>query len=269
MYIFDLDGTLYEGSAHFDYYADLIKQELPAEWQHAFTREYEKMKAGEHAVKIGRAYDPVLDQIVEVDPFTKNISAVYTWDGTPVTGSAYEGKAAAFDVETLAAIGDGWWYVYACAKHFGAENIEENYQRTKEYMASEKFDWETIDGLPQFLQELRQHSALILVTNSDLEDASRILKELGLGGIFHEIHSSAGKPKHTERIFQKIVQMHKKHPENVYAVGDNFINDVAPALALGMQGVLISPEKTVREHPNLTQVKQLKDWTALHQAAGK
>lgn len=265
MYIFDIEGTLYEGSAHFDYYANLLKEELSSERQAAFMREYEKMKAGEHTVKIGRAYDPVKDQIIVVDPFEKVVSAVYTWEGETVAGSEYEGKSAAFNFEMLVAIGDGWWLPYACARHFGITNIEGNYQRAKEHMASSSFMWNTVAGLPDFLQQLKQHHELILVTNSDLEDASRMLKELGLGGIFHEIHSSAGKPKHTERIFQKIMTMHKKAPENVYSIGNNFINDIAPALTLGMNGVLISPQEEEMTHPKLTQVKRLKEWMEFHQ----
>ena len=102
MYIFDLDGTLYEGTAHFDYYAALMKQELPAEWQRAFARDYEKMKRGEHAVKIGTAYDTEQDTILEVDPFTSRITAVKSWSGEELAWVRLKPRTAESDFESVA-----------------------------------------------------------------------------------------------------------------------------------------------------------------------
>ncbi|WP_052364174.1 hypothetical protein [Geomicrobium sp. JCM 19037] len=48
--IFDLDGTLYEDTDHFDHYAKRLSEELPEQKRANFFQDYDDMKKGNHAV---------------------------------------------------------------------------------------------------------------------------------------------------------------------------------------------------------------------------
>ncbi|NJP36789.1 HAD family hydrolase [Alkalicoccus luteus] len=258
MYIFDLDGTLYEGTAHFDYYAALMKQELPAEWQKAFERDYEQMKRGEHAVKIGTAYDTEQDTILEVDPFTSRITAVKSWSGEKLDASMYTDGPQEFDFEQIVAIGDGWWLPFACARHYGIRDCQPFYHETKRFMGTESFQLKKIEGLPAFLKQLSDVFPTVLVTNSDAEDTNRLLGELNMRSIFHKVVPSAGKPAATATLFEELINEFGHMPQTVTSVGDNLMNDVAPALRLGMRGVFIGT--SVKSGDRLEQAETMSEW---------
>ncbi len=78
--VFDLDGTLYEDTHHFDYYAKRIEEKLPKEKRQAFRNDYRAVLSGQHPLKIGRIYDTENDFILTLkDNFVEN---AYRWDGT-------------------------------------------------------------------------------------------------------------------------------------------------------------------------------------------
>src|SRR5690606_4423892 len=82
--IFDLDGTLYEDTEHFQYYAELLKKQLNKDVQERFMHEYEKMVAGNHIVSIGKVYDVLRDYILKIDMDFSNVLSAWTWDGQPL-----------------------------------------------------------------------------------------------------------------------------------------------------------------------------------------
>ncbi len=79
--IFDLDGTLYEGTEHFDYYAKLLQEKVTPALRDEYLQEYEAMKAGKHLVSIGKIYDVARDLILTIDSLTFEVSAAYRWSG--------------------------------------------------------------------------------------------------------------------------------------------------------------------------------------------
>ncbi len=262
VFVFDLDGTLYEGTDHFDYYAERLLLDVSSENKAAFRADYEKMKAGEHPVKIGKAYDVERDTILTLDPFTLKVVKAEAWDGEEWSedqkNEVYSGQLS-FDFETMIAIGDGWWLPFVAAKHYGVQKCYPRYVETKEYMVTEQFQLEQIAGVRQGLETLKQSKKIVLVTNSDIDDVGRLLKELDLDGIFQHIVTSAKKPSRTEEIFKQIIEQYEVKPEEVVSVGDNFINEIAPALQMGMKAIYIDPLQGDLTHEQLKVVKSLGD----------
>ncbi|MFC3523137.1 hypothetical protein ACFOLK_00405 [Marinococcus halophilus] len=60
--IFDLDGTLYEDTEHFDYYAERLGAFIPEKERTTFFTEYDAVQKGERALQIGTAYDAEKDR---------------------------------------------------------------------------------------------------------------------------------------------------------------------------------------------------------------
>jgi len=262
LYIFDLDGTLYEGKDHFDYYAQLLMDQVTPANRPLFWNDYEKMKAGDHLIAIGKAYDVENDLAVTIDPITLKVVEAHDWNGQKVANieDIYRNSPVNFDFDHFVAIGDGWWLPFACAKHYGVSNCHPYYLKTKEYMVSDQFKLEAIPHLREFLLMLKKTEHIVLMTNSDKEDVLRLLKELNLNNVFDHVISSAKKPSRTKDIFVELQEMYQLPFYQLVSIGDNFLNEIAPALLLGMKAVYISehPHKTVDE--NLQQVQNISEW---------
>lgn len=242
--IFDLDGTLYEDTDHFDYFASSLKEMLSPEKQEDFQKEYEQIKHGEHPVTIGKAYDAVRDAVVTVDPMTGKATAACDWNGrdwpTCKVHETYP-EQLRFDFEKMIAIGDGWWLPQTTGRHFGlpSQITVDCYNKTKEYMVTDAFQLTKTPGLKAGLLRLKREKTTVLLTNSQKDDVERLLSELDLNGLFDEIIPSAMKPAETESHFKKIMATHGVKPEEAVSIGDNLINEIAPALRLGMKAIYI------------------------------
>ncbi|QOY34051.1 HAD family hydrolase [Anaerobacillus isosaccharinicus] len=262
LFVFDLDGTLYEGTDHFDYYAERLLLDVAEENKDGFNRDYQKMKEGNHPVKIGKAYDVERDTVLTLDPFTLKVVKVETWEGIVWSdeklAEVYHGQLT-FDFEKMIAIGDGWWLPFAAAKHYGVKDCHPRYVETKEYMVTELFQLEQIPGVREGLIKLKETKKLVLVTNSDIDDVGRLLKELNLDGVFEHIVTSAKKPSRTVEIFKQLIEQYEVDPEQIVSVGDNFINEIAPAIQMGMKGIYIDPLKGELQHAQLKVVSSLGD----------
>ncbi|MGP4081937.1 HAD family hydrolase [Pseudalkalibacillus sp. R45] len=262
--IFDLDGTLYEDTDHFDYYASLLKEKVANGDQEKFMKDYENMKTGNHAVGIGKAYDVEHDAILTLDPLTLKVTHVQNWDGSEWNSEdvtrTYDRKLA-FDFEKMIAIGDGWWLPYSAARHYGV-TIEETYHcytKTKDFMVTDDFQLTKTPGLKEGLQKLKEEAEIVLVTNSEKDDVERLLNELELDDLFPEIVPLAQKPVQTKKIFQDLMKKYGVKAEQTVSIGDNLINEIAPALLLGLKTIYIQPTGIELEHDNLKVVTSLSD----------
>ncbi|MDM5336911.1 HAD family hydrolase [Fictibacillus enclensis] len=262
--IFDLDGTLYEDTDHFDYYCRLLQQRADRGIQEEFYGAYEKMKKGLHPVAVGKVYDLKLDMALTVDPLTLQVTAAHHWDGSPMEEETlkreYPGELL-YDFERFIAIGDGWWLPYVTAMHYGLtqQDTWDAYNATKLYMVSDEFSLSKTPGLKESLERLKKDKYLVLMTNSEEDDVLRLLKELGLDGLFHAIYPSTQKPVKTKEVLSEILAKWKIAPEKAVSIGDNFINEIAPALLMGLNAVYIQPNGYQLQHDNLTVVPTLAD----------
>lgn len=262
--IFDLDGTLYEDVEHFQYYADLLKEQLEHKNKRKFEAEYKSILNGEHLLTIGKVYDMEHDTIVSVDPFTNKVVKVTSWYGDLWDREEVEKTypdALQYDFERLIAIGDGWWLPFSVAMHYGMEVEEARacYVKTKDFMATEEFRMSKTKGLKAALKKWKEEKLLILITNSEDYDVENILNKIDLSGLFHDRIPSAYKPQKTERHFQAIMNRYNLKPDRVISIGDNFLNEIAPALNMGMKALFVQPIDVKFDHPNLQIVKSLED----------
>ncbi|SDH92494.1 putative hydrolase of the HAD superfamily [Alteribacillus persepolensis] len=261
--VFDLDGTLYEDTHHFQYYAKELVSKLPHEKQPLFWEDYYNMLESRHPVAIGRVYDVERDRILEVDPTTYKVKKTWNWNGEVVsTGEDYPGSVA-LDFHSMIAIGDGWWLPAAAAKHYGIGSTFDSYRRTKEYMQTKEFQFAEAPFRRQALVRLRQQCELVLLTNSEADDVERLLETLDLKGVFHHIIPNAKKPAQTRAHFASIVEEYDVRAEEVVSIGDNYLNDIVPAENMGMQAVLIDPQGKTPVRTTTERVRTLSELFSL------
>ncbi|WP_052158649.1 HAD family hydrolase [Halobacillus sp. BBL2006] len=262
--IFDLDGTLYEDTDHFLHYAELLKQKAIIEKRTMFKKDYQAIMRDNHPLAIGKVYDQKRDVIITVDPFTNQATQVEEWSGESWSDHevdvVYPG-CLTYDFESLIAIGDGWWLPYSVAMHYGVATREARkcYTATKNFMSSNQFQLTKTRGLKESLHNWKADKVLILVTNSEAYDVERILKILELEGIFHRIVHSAEKPIRTKAIFQEMLEAYGLEPEGIVSIGDNFMNEIAPALEMDMKAIFIHKNVASVSHSNLIEVKSLEE----------
>ncbi len=241
--VFDLDGTLYEDTEHFDYYASCLAEELEEEKREDFFHDLAASRVGEHVLRLGRVYDVENDNILEITPLGE-IKKAWNWQEEPLSESTiselYPAKINC-NMTDMLYLGDGWWPPAACAFHYGVESTERCYQKTKEWLAANDDFLTPRPELNSALTALKRDYTLILATNSDAADAKRILNLLQLDSFFTETHTSCDKPAQSRQLFTKIIARNNIIAEELLTVGDNFLNDIAPARMLGCQSILLDP----------------------------
>lgn len=242
--VFDLDGTLYEDTHHFDYYADRLQAKIAQNLQPQFRKDYEQALAEQHTLKIGRVYDVANDLIVyHLDQI---VQAAYTWDGQEVSkerrDSLYR-EPIVMDMDTMLNIGDLWWVPGAIARHYGltAERAQQAFLETRAFMMRPEFKMKKASGLAETLRQLRTDVKLVLLTNSPEPDSLAILEKLDLIDVFHTKIFNGKKPTNTYLHFQSIQHQFAVEYEHILSIGDNWINEIRPAKQLGCKTVFIDP----------------------------
>lgn len=140
------------------------------------------------------------------------------------------------------AAGDNW---EAVAKLVGSHPIEDEgwttaFSKTRQRMMDKTCALEVPLGLPEFLQEMKGRVRLGCATNSPWEAAVPLLTRLGIAEYFDAIIPSAHKPQG----LMKAAQQCWGGPVDAaraLSVGDNYGNDIAPAVQSGWSTAYISP----------------------------
>jgi FMN phosphatase YigB (HAD superfamily) len=240
--VFDLDGTLYEDTHHFHYYAKRLQDKLPLMVQDKFDHDYRLFQEGKHALKIGRVYDVEKDLIlVQLDGI---VQEAYQWDGTPLEKEKiklFYPKPITIDLDSMLNVGDLWWVPASIARHYGLTN-EESYQaflETRKYMMTPEFQMTKIPGLKETLEEISDEIKLVLMTNSPKQDSEVILSKLDLHQVFHKKIFMAKKPTLTQQHFASIKKEFNVDYEQILSIGDNWLNEILPAKKLGCSTILI------------------------------
>ncbi|TYS68217.1 HAD family hydrolase [Sutcliffiella horikoshii] len=248
--VFDLDGTLYEDTHHFQYYADLLKNKLPAEVQPKFEEDYKAIEAGTHTLKMGRVYDAKKDLILA--HFDGKVSKGWTWDGVEVSQTvltSYYPDILQFDLFDMLSIGDLWWVPVSIAKHYGlsSEEAYAAFLQTREHMMTDDFLLEPLAEFATVLEKLHKKFILVLMTNSPQTDSDVILKKLGFTSYFHDKIYEANKPVNTADRLLYISQQHHVPYSQMLSIGDNYINEILPAAILGCKTICIDPFDLFKE----------------------
>lgn len=241
--IFDLDGTLYEDTHHFAYYADKIKNKLPTELQEAFQREYDCVISGNHTLKIGRMYDLKEDKILVV--IKGEVKEAFEWEGKPLTKETINKlypNSITIDMDRFFSIGDMWWVPSTIGRHLGlkTQDTQQSFLETREFMKGPDFKMNPVEGFKELLYDLRELGInLILLTNSPEPDSEAILDKLGISEVFSKKIFNGRKPTKTVEHFYSLKEEFQSDFSQMLSVGDNWLNEILPATDLGMPTIFI------------------------------
>lgn len=240
--VFDLDGTLYADTHHFDYYAERLKERVSKENQSDFQRDYQLARENRHTLKVGCVYDQSYDLVLwQLDNVVRE---AYEWNGTKLSetrlNSVYS-HPIVIDQVRFFNIGDLWWVPRIIAVHYGLTHPEADqaFLETRQYMMGSEFVMKRIPGLQELLEEIQFKKKLVLLTNSPEPDSDAILEKLGLRDVFSKKIFLGDKPVQTSLHFAEIKKTYAVDYQQIVSVGDNWINEIRPAQLLGCQTVFI------------------------------
>ena len=106
-------------------------------------------------------------------------------------------------------------------------------------MMGPDFTMNGVPGLAETLEQLKNRTVLILMTNSPEPDSEAILHKLKLADVFHYKIFQAGKPIKTASHLQTIRDRYHIQYEEMISIGDNLGNDILPARRLGCRTIFI------------------------------
>lgn len=258
--VFDLDGTLYEDTHHFDYYAEQIKKKLPLDKQEAFLKDYHAVLDDKHTLKIGRVYDIEKDLIlVQLDG---KVREAYKWDGIRLSSTEVQElypELITFDRETMCNVGDLWWVPNSIGRHYGltGEQAQNSFIETREFMMTDEFVMNPVPLFKETLESIRDHVKLVLLTNSPQPDSEQIINKLGLSEVFHQTIFEGRKPSLTKERFTEIKNAFNVEFTAILSIGDNYINEILPAKKLGCRTLFIDPHQLGMEESADKVVKNI------------
>jgi len=240
--VFDLDGTLYEDTHHFDYYARLIEQLLPEPLQPEFAAQYAAAIEGRHAVRIGRVYDAHRDLLLVQQ--AGEVLEAYHWDGTPLSEDSIAElypEPITLDLTDVVSIGDIWWIPPVIGRHMGIPSSMtwEKFEETRKWMMGPEYVMKPIPGLADALTRLSQMKKLVLLTNSPRSDSEVILEKLGLADVFDHKIFMGMKPVRSQEHFRELAKRYDCSFGEIVSIGDNWVNDIDPPRELGCLAIFI------------------------------
>ncbi len=200
----DFDGTLYRGDAPIRYYARQAAQDLPAAERDALLVAVERYLA--HGV-------------------------------AAADDSAHPDEAAA-----LARAVDAWEAVAQVATHrhgLAKPVLDRAFLATRAYMTTSACELEVPEAYRELLTELRADGVrVVLATNSPPGGLDELLDRLRVRPLLDTVISSTAKPAGLSRLLRAELgaagEAPPAHPGAAFAVGDHWVNDVEPALLLGV-----------------------------------
>lgn len=243
--LFDLDGTLYDDTHHFDRYAELIGEGLPEELRAPFMAEYQAVTRGEHpALRIGTFYDVKNDLVLKMKE--GRVEQAIHWDGSvapPIVTRQLYPDPVVPDHTTILNVGDLWWVPSSIALHYGGkqEHGQASFMRIREEMMAPEFIINPIEALAETVEALKGKVVRALATNSPQPDSEAILTKVGLLPHLDKLFFSSRKPAGLKPIIEGLLSEYGLAPDQLISIGDNLTNELIPAKELGCQTVFIDP----------------------------
>lgn len=242
--VFDLDGTLYEDTHHFDFQAQRLKERLPIDKYPLFEQDYLATKHENHPLRIGRIFDVLKDLIlVQLD---NQVQEAYDWNGNRLSDEKVRElypDPIEINFETMLSIGDPWWTSISIAAHYGldSKSCYDAFLETREYMMGPDFSMNPIEGFKEALESIHKDVKLVLLTNSPEPDSEAILTKLGLDTLFDLKIFNGNKPISTLERFEFVKNHFGVRYDEIASIGDNWINEIRPVRPLGCRTVFINP----------------------------
>lgn len=225
--VFDLDGTLYPGTAIIDSYIGCVLEHIddPTVGETVF-RETQAIITGVH---------PVI-------PF----------------GSFARGQLGTDDFELVVDdtvlretlgrdwfyLGDAWTVVYYLlqGREIPHELFVRAFHQTRYALSEGKLGYVPSPRLGDALEHLRRNGIhTVMQTNSEEESGWETLEFLGVEASFSQYIFRAGKPTGMEDLFRRLSEEMDIPPESIVSIGDHPWNDFVSAEKIGGRPLLISP----------------------------
>lgn len=140
--------------------------------------------------------------------------------------------------------GDNWEAMRLLAVPYleDLDILREAYGETRAFMMSPDCRITVDPALRDFLESRPKHIALVCASNSPSQAALPLLERLDLHRRFDLVSADTQKPQGLIDLAERLWKGHPA-PERTASVGDNYGNDIAPALAHGWFQAHISPRR--------------------------
>jgi FMN phosphatase YigB (HAD superfamily) len=248
--LFDLDGTLYEDPAVYDRYARELAAFLPSGTARHYLSHWERARTGRDTARVGMGYDAERDCLFRYA--RGRIVSLVDWEGveTPVTSDTNEDPerpvGPPIEVPIFGHnrrnIGDLWAMADVLAMHYGVPRASRSaaFMATRAFMATDAFQLHLPPGMKTCLSSLRSAGlTLVAMSNSPVASVHDVFDELGIRPYFSTIVGDAGKPVGLSTWLSGVAD-----PNRLLSVGDNYVNDIEPALAAGAKALYIDRHAT-------------------------
>lgn len=236
--IFDLDGTLYDEERIYDRYAEEIARLLPGEDRAEFIREWGEMKSGRGPKIVGLGYDISRRHLFR--HAGGRLTGYLTWEGEDLPAETEPGSYPLFGSGRLN-VGDSWGLLAALAARHGlpGDRRQAAFVATRTYMSGEG-RLQVEPSLRPSLLTLREYGVqLIAMSNSPAGSVTDTFDQLGIGDCFSRIIPDAAKPAGLIDFLGTL-----SRAERTLSVGDNYVNDIEPALDAGAPALYIDRHDT-------------------------
>lgn len=248
--LFDLDGTLYEDPAVYDRYAAEMGSNLDPQTRERYLDHWQRAKTGGDAARVGLGFDADTDLLFRYRG--GRIVSTIDWTGleTPAPSAAEEDPerpvGPPIEVPIFGRnrrnIGDLWAMADVLAMHYGVprEKRSAAFMATRAFMASDEFHLHLPPGMEERLRDLRARGfSLLAMSNSPLASVHDVFDELGIRQYFDAIVADAAKPV---GLIDWLAD--GSNSEGLLSVGDNYVNDIEPALKAGARALYIDRHAT-------------------------
>jgi len=250
--IWDLDGTLYEDRRVYDHYASELARFVPADRRPRYRDDWTGARDGHGFVRPGLGYDEARDRLFRY--VGARIVSYIDWDGRWEQENAGEamqpnGEAGQEDQENRPPIetpifsperfniGDMWGIPDVLAAHYGVGRDERRqaFLATRAYMGTAEGRVPPQPDVHAVLDALRTSGKrLVVMSNSPAETAVQVLDHLDIRHYFASVVPDARKPEGLRQVLTE-----RREGERVLSIGDNFVNDIEPALEAGEYALYI------------------------------
>ena len=236
--IFDLDGTLYQGEAFLPRYLDEVGHHTGVDVEVARVQ-LEAILAGEHPVTLGAFYDPDADRLLHAPAW--RITGAADWHGEPVDDPRIGRNVGYHD--GLIYLGDAWQVVRAVAAHLGApaDGVKAAFRAVRRAINAASDELLDTSALALVLAELHRFEHRLLMTNTPEELGRELVDTLGLSGHVDGVRFGARKPAGLETWIDELTVELAVEPDRILCVGDNYFNDVLPAVRCGCRAIWLDP----------------------------
>lgn len=138
---------------------------------------------------------------------------------------------------------DGWEaaVVLAGGPRGASRAYPDAFARTRAFMLTDECKLEMPHGVPELLERSAGRTRHVLMSNTPAFGVMPLLERLGVLALFDEIVCNAEKPDRFTARLAALARVHDVPFDSVMSIGDHFVNDIAPALALGCATAYIDP----------------------------